>query len=225
MPEGRAKPWGTGHAILVAKDQVRKPFAVINADDFYGAQSYASAAEFLRAADQRGPDHYASVGYRLQNTLSPHGTVSRGLCEVDDNGKLQGVTETHGICRQQGQVIADNPEDPQNPLKLTGQEIVSMNLWAFTPGIFDHLEQAFEQFLHRSGGELKSEFYIPAVVDQLIRQGQADVQVLTCDAQWFGVTYPQDKPVVQQSIKQLIDAGAYPTPLGDAASSTTGASQ
>ena len=225
LPPGREKPWGTGHAILVARHAVREPFAVINADDFYGADGYRAAAQGLAELDHtdttktntahNGPARYCMVGYRLANTLSEHGAVSRGVCQTDDTGRLTHVVETHGIQRdtQTARITADPPDTDQSPPTLTGDEVVSMNLWGFTPSVFDHLDARFADFLQRRGHEPKSEFYIPFAVNDLIQSGRAQVRVLPCEASWFGVTYRDDKPYVELAIAQRVAQGEYPSPL------------
>lgn len=215
VPAGRTKPWGTAHAVWCAADQIDEPFAVINADDFYGRAAYATAARFLQQAQPDGRD-YAMVGYRLAHTLSAFGGVSRGICSCDRAGHLQRVTETHGIRRQGDRIVADDPDQPDNPIELTGNETVSMNLWAFTPTIFDELAAGFGAFLDRHGDDPTSECYIPACVDALVAADRARVRVLACDAKWFGLTFPQDKRHVQASIAQRVEAGEYPPSLRDA---------
>lgn len=214
VPDGRTKPWGTGHAILVARDFLNEPFAVINADDFYGQSGLAAAAEHLRnASDDQTVADYSMVGYRLSNTLSEHGSVSRGVCQVDEHQALKHVVETHEIRREGQHIRAADPTGGEQPIILTGDERVSMNLWGFTPSIFDHLEHQFTAFLRERGGEAKSEFYIPSVVNQLIQTGQARVAVQDCDASWIGVTFKEDKPRVQQRISAMIHDGVYASPL------------
>ena len=210
-PAGRVKPWGTGHAVLAAADVINEPFAMINADDFYGRDAFAKLAAHLQkpqAAD--GLMHLSMVGFQLKNTLSEHGSVARGICTSRD-GKLVTVTEMTKIFKTADG--ARNDEDPAHPVALTGDEVVSMNFFGFTPDLFTQLRSAFETFLAARGHEEKSEFYIPSVVDQLIKEGKADVDVLQTTSTWFGVTYPEDKPIVVNSIQQLISAGEYASPL------------
>jgi UTP-glucose-1-phosphate uridylyltransferase len=209
VPAGRTKPWGTGHAVLQAKASIREPFAVINADDFYGQRSYQALGRHLGGLDPSCRE-YAMVGYQLEKTLSPNGSVSRGICEVDGAGFLKKVVERTRISRTDGGIaVTDHGEEE----KLTGREIVSLNLWGFTPAIFESLEKLFAQFLQERGGEEKSEFYIPTAVDRLVALGQGRVTVLPTDDAWFGVTYPEDKPEVVAGIRRLIDAGVYPERL------------
>jgi UTP-glucose-1-phosphate uridylyltransferase len=211
VPEGREKPWGTGHAILAARDLINEPFAVINADDFYGAGGYTTACKHLQRAQDSGNADYCLIGYRLGNTLSEHGSVSRGICQRDTDGYLDHVVETHNIARADGGIHADGPDGGKQ--RLSGDEVVSMNLWGFTPSIFDHLESQFKRFLKTRGGEMKSEFYIPSVVNELIQSGQARAKVLSCEAKWFGVTFREDRPSVEESVRKLVEGGVYPSPL------------
>ena len=211
VPAERAKPWGTAHAIRAARDVVKEPFAAINADDFYGRDAFAKLAAFLqRPAAADGKFHFAMVGYKLDLTLSDNGSVARGICKVD-GGKLESVTEMTKLVRVPGG--AENREDEANPVKLTGEERVSMNLWGFTPELFAALESRFPAWLEKNGAELKSEWYIPFVVDELIHEGKADVEVLPTDSNWFGVTYREDKPFVTAEIGKLVAAGEYPQSL------------
>ena len=212
VPVGREKPWGTGHAILSARAVTGEPFAAINADDFYGRDAFEKLAGFLTTADEQEPvHHYAMVGFRLKNTLSDFGSVSRGICETGGSGMLKSVTEMTGIEKRDGGAFQENADG--SVTQLTGNEIVSMNMWGFTPGLFMHLEKKFREFLELRGAEMKSEFYIPSVVDELIGQGLADTRVLETDSTWFGVTYQEDKPHVIGSIRSLIEAGEYPEKL------------
>lgn len=211
VPADRAKPWGTAHAIRAARSVVKEPFAAINADDFYGRDAFAKLAAFLQhpaAAD--GKFHFAMVGYKLDLTLSDNGSVARGICKVD-GGKLESVTEMTKLVRVPGG--AENREDEANPVKLTGEERVSMNLWGFTPELFSALESRFPGWLEKNGALPKSEWYIPFVVDELIHEGKADVEVLPTDSNWFGVTYREDKPFVTAEIGKLVAAGEYPQSL------------
>ena len=211
VPAERAKPWGTAHAIRAARGVVKEPFAAINADDFYGRDAFAKLAAFLqRPAAADGKFHFAMVGYKLDLTLSDNGSVARGICKVD-GGKLESVTEMTKLVRVPGG--AENREDEANPVKLTGEERVSMNLWGFTPELFAALESRFPAWLEKNGAELKSEGYIPFVVDELIHEGKADVEVLPTDSNWFGVTYREDKPFVTAEIGKLVAAGEYPQSL------------
>ncbi len=213
VPAGRTKPWGTAHAIRAARHAVHEPFAAINADDFYGRDAFARLAAFLERADaqQRVPPRFAMVGYKLDLTLSDHGSVARGICQVTPEGHLVGVTEMTKLVRTSDG--AENRENPDAPVKLTGAERVSMNLWGFTPALFDALEARFPAWLAQRGTEEKSEWYIPFVVDEMIHEGAASVEVLPTESAWFGVTYREDKPFVTDAIRALVDAGEYPASL------------
>ena len=208
VPEGRTKPWGTAHATRAARKVVHEPFAVINADDFYGRDAFAKLGAFLAEAK---PMHFAMVGYKLALTLSENGSVARGICDVAADGSLKSVTEMTKIVRTADG--AENREDPEHPVKLTARELVSMNLWGFTPELFDALEARFPVWLAANGTKEKSEWYIPFVVDELIHEGKADCKVLPTESSWFGVTYREDKPFVMAEIKKLVDSGEYPSKL------------
>lgn len=212
VPEGRTKPWGTAHATRAARTVVNEPFAVINADDFYGRDAFAKLGAFLSAerADD-GKRHFAMVGYKLELTLSENGSVARGVCDVAADGKLNGVTEMTKLVR--AGAMAENLEDEANPVKVPLDARVSMNLWGFTPQLFEDLESRFPQWLKENGAKEKSEWYIPFVVDELIKEGKADCEVLPTESSWFGVTYREDKPYVMAEIKKLVDAGEYPQNL------------
>jgi len=212
-PEGRSKPWGTAHAVRSARNLVKEPFAVINADDFYGSDAYLRAAKFLttpQASDAKA--HYAMVGYPLINTLSDHGDVNRGICTLDDHGLLSSVEEYVKIERDSDGVVRGNSLDGARK-SVTEDAPVSMNFWAFTPSFFDYLEAGFTDFLTHFGHQEKSEYYIPTAVDALIRSGKVDCTVLETTSCWFGVTYPDDKKHVVASIAKLIESGEYPALL------------
>jgi len=213
VPDGRTKPWGTAHAVRTARHVVKEPFAVINADDFYGRDSFAKLGQFLSESgeDAASPLHFAMAGYRLDLTLSENGSVARGLCDVSADGLLKGVTEMTKLVKAGD--MAENREDEANPVKVPLDARVSMNCWGFTPQLFVELEDRFVQFLAARGTEMKSEWYIPFVVDELIKEGKADCKVLPTDSSWFGVTYREDKPYVMAEIKKLVDAGEYPANL------------
>jgi hypothetical protein len=203
--------------VRAAREIVREPFAVINADDFYGTDAYRVASDyFIRTpASSSGVQHYAMVGYALDHTLSDHGVVNRGICKLRDGADpalLRNVEEVLEIRRSGDDSIIGRGVDGM-PHELAGDSIVSMNFWAFTPSFFGQLEEKFTAFLQRSGGELKSECYIPTVVDALIGEQTADCRVLQTTASWFGVTYPEDKDFVVSSIAKLIELGEYPSPL------------
>jgi len=210
IPEGREKPWGTTHAILCARDQIRGNFAVINADDFYGRDSYAVLAGHLTSVDASGND-FCMVGFTLRNTLSDHGSVARGVCATDAAGFLTDIDEMTKVERVDA--AARNTREDGRTVELTGNEPVSMNMWGFTPRILDDLDRIFGEFLAASGNELKSECFIPLSVGQLIKEQRATCRVLRTDSSWFGVTYQEDKPVVQASIAALVERGEYPANL------------
>lgn len=212
VPEGREKPWGTAHAIRAARDLVNGPFAVINADDFYGRDAYVQLSQFLsQARDESDKAHFAMVGFELRRTLSDFGSVARGICRANANGYLESVVEMTKIFKTD--TGAENREDGVAPIQLTGGELVSMNMWGFSPALVPLLETKFREFLAAKGGELKSEAYIPMVVDELIREGKADTLMLPTKSEWFGVTYREDKPQVMASIARLVEAGEYPANL------------
>ena len=211
VPAERAKPWGTAHAIRAARGVVQAPFAAINADDFYGRDAFQRLAEFLTQPRAAARPRFAMVGYRLGQTLSEHGSVARGVCDVDAAGRLVTVTEMTKIVRVAGG--AENREDPARPVALTGAERVSMNLWGFTPGLFTALEARFPAWLAAHAQNPKAEWYIPFVVDELVGEGAAEVQVLPTESAWFGVTYREDKPLVVAAVQRLVQAGEYPAKL------------
>lgn len=212
VPEGREKPWGTSHAILAAREEIDRPFAVINADDFYGTDAYQQAANFLTSEDSSGTKtRYALVGYHIANTLSDHGSVNRGICQIN-NGLLKGVEEVVEITRKDDDQIEGRGIDG-NACLVEENVVVSMNLWAFPVSFLTELMGHFKEFLEEHGRQLKSECYIPTVVDDLVNRSIADCYVLETSSSWFGVTYPEDKPHVVQSIAALIKNGDYPTPL------------
>ena len=211
VPAERAKPWGTAHAIRAARGVVQAPFAAINADDFYGRDAFQRLAEFLTQPRAAARPRFAMVGYRLDQTLSEHGSVARGVCDVDAAGRLVTVTEMTKIVRVAGG--AENREDPARPVALTGAERVSMNLWGFTPELFTALEARFPAWLAAHAQNPKAEWYIPFVVDELVGEGAAEVQVLPTESAWFGVTYREDKPLVVAAVQRLVQAGEYPAKL------------
>jgi hypothetical protein len=207
LPAGRTKPWGTTHAILMADGVIKENFAAINADDFYGQEAYKVLAQHLTA----GTPDYAMVGFILKNTLSPNGTVARGVSRVDANNYLTNIVEMMKI--EPDGSGAKNTEADGKITKLTGDEAVSMNFWGFTPALFPQLKVEFEKFLKKSGGEQKSECYIPATVGDLVTSGRAKCKVLRSSDSWFGVTYREDRPQVVESIRQLVAQGKYPEKL------------
>lgn len=214
VTEAREKPWGTAHAIRAARHVVNEPFAAINADDFYGRASYDALHAFLAATaspSAAAPPTYAMVGFELRRTLSPHGTVARGICTTDDDGCLTGVRELTKL-----QAVGDhveNRERPDAPERFSGDELVSLNMWGFTPAIFPQIEGEFRAFLATHGQHPTAECYIPAVVDALVRQGACRVRVLPTSSRWFGVTYREDQPTVAAALAALTGRDAYPSPL------------
>ena len=216
LPEGftrnpeRTKPWGTNHAVLMAKDLIHEPFMVINADDFYGKESFEVMAKFLLSVNgEQGK--YCMAGYRVGNTLSEHGTVSRGVCATNKMGYLTDVVERTAIQAKDGHILF--PDENGNEVEIPFDTPVSMNMWGFTPEYFEYTEEAFKAFLTEFGQELKTEFYIPTLVNDLIKAGKATCQVLDTPAKWFGVTYADDRQMVVDKIQALVDAGVYPNKL------------
>ncbi|MBE6404687.1 MAG: nucleotidyltransferase [Lentisphaerae bacterium] len=207
-PEGRVKPWGTGHAIYAARNVVKGPFVVINADDFYGQDGYQKLADFLCSSKN---NEFAMCGFKMKNTASENGSVSRGLCTTNAEGNLVDVVEHTKIVKENGKYIS-NLEDGSR-VEIPGDAIVSMNMWGFQDTLFDYLEELFTEFLKEKGTELKSEFYIPFVVDSLVKAGRCTTKVLVSESAWFGVTYPEDKPLVQSSLQKLIGENIYPEKL------------
>ncbi len=201
-PEGRVKPWGTAHAILSAADKINEPFVAINGDDFYGQESFKVVADYYG----NGANDFSMVAFQLDKTLSTFGGVTRGLCTLKD-GKLDTVIETDNL-----QKIGSNVSSNRD-IQLDGSEPVSMNVWGFTPVLFDYLKTKFVEFLHEEGQEMKSEFLIPSVVNELIQKRKEEVHVLRSGAKWFGVTYKEDKPFVQGEIQKLVEGGVYPEKL------------
>jgi hypothetical protein len=210
VPVGREKPWGTTHAILCAQDAVHTPFAVINADDFYGRDSYATLGQYLSGL-RNGDLTYAMVGFTLKNTLSDHGAVARGICQADGHGLLTDIQELTKIAKTV--TGAENRTEDGVVTQLNGEEPVSMNMWGFTPSIFALLEAEFISYLRTKGHELKSESYIPMSVGNLVKSQQATCRILRTTAAWFGVTYREDKAMVQANILEQVRQGNYPTTL------------
>jgi len=212
LPEGvsvapdRSKPWGTSHAILVTKDKIKEPFGVINADDYYGVESFTLLRDFL--INDKDPNNYCIVGYKLGNTLSEHGHVNRGVCKADENGFLMNIVETRQIEKTREGAIAPGPDG--NPIIFNGNEIVSMNLWGFKPSCYDFLGKEFRNFINAHGMDLKSELDIPTSVDKFVKNGEITIKILMSNERWFGVTYREDKPFVVESIKKMIRKGVYP---------------
>ena len=206
MPEGRTKPLGTGHAIYCVRGVVSEPFAVINADDFYGAQAFQCLYDYLKDAQDDDKYRYCMVGYRVENTLTENGTVSRGICEADENGYLADIVERTAISRDANGVISD-PEAGE----IAEGTLVSMNMWGFTPSFLDELETGLRTFMtdELPKNPAKGEYYLPFAVDHLIQNGQATAKVLQTSAQWYGVTYKEDKPVVVDALRRMTEAGLY----------------
>jgi UTP-glucose-1-phosphate uridylyltransferase len=217
LPEGmkvsaeRVKPWGTAHAVLMGKDVIHEPFAVINGDDFYSYEAFQTMATYLSSLSDREQSNYSLVGYQVENTISENGTVSRGVCLSDENNLLKSVTERHHIEKSGESIVCK--DDEGNSLLINTGTLVSMNFWGFTPLYFKQTESLFKDFLLENGDSLKAEFYIPYAIDNLIRKSEASVKVLRCNAKWFGVTYKEDKPVVIAKLAQLVKNGLYPAKL------------
>lgn len=214
VPEGREKPWGTAHAMLCAKNVVNEPFAVINADDFYGRNAYVTLHDYLVGEDIASNNinsklNFAMVGFQLDNTLTENGSVARGICKQDVDGNLVKIEEMLKIYKTDDG--AENRPDSGEIRKLTGKEPASMNMWAFSPEIFEIFESNFSAWLDKNINVEKSEYLIPTEVDKLIQNKKANIKVLTTNSKWFGVTYKEDKPVVVESIKNLIEKGIYPS--------------
>ena len=207
MPEGRTKPLGTGHAIYCVRGVISEPFAVINADDFYGAQAFQCLYDYLKDAQDDDKYRYCMVGYRVENTLTENGTVSRGICEADENGYLADIVERTAISRDANGVISD-PEAGE----IAEGTLVSMNMWGFTPSFLDELETGLRTFMtdELPKNPAKGEYYLPCAGDHLIQNGQATAKVLQTSAQWYGVTYKEDKPVVVDALRRMTEAGLYP---------------
>lgn len=212
VPEGREKPWGTNHALLMAKDVIKEPFAVINADDFYGADAYKVIGDYLSQLGE-SENHYCMVGYEVNKTLSENGTVSRGVCEIDDDRFLTSIVERTKIERNEEGTIVFH--DLGDDVALEEETPVSMNLFGFTPDYFAHSEEYFKGFLADPANQanLKAEFFIPLMVNELVGKGTSKLRVLSTTANWFGVTYQADKPQLVAKIEELIEAGVYPRNL------------
>ncbi len=209
-PPERVKPWGTAHAILSAKNVINEPFAVLNADDFYGASAYKTVVDFFNEIKPESND-YCMVGYRLGNTITEYGTVSRGVCIVDNVNHLIRVDEQTAIQKINNAI--GYYEDETDWVKLRENTIVSMNFWGFTTGFFEFLEKGFVKFLNEHIQEPKSEYFIPTEITQLLKKNLASVKVLESEAKWFGVTYREDKAFVIESISELVNQNIYPTNL------------
>lgn len=208
IPVDRTKPWGTAHAVLCAREAIHEPFAVINADDFYGRDAFEKAYDFL--ANDCSDHTWSIIGYELLKTLSDHGTVNRGVCKVDSSGNLTAIAERLNISMKDGKIVCD---DALEPIGLPLDSKVSMNFWCFSPGVFSYSDRLFNQFLDEQMNTPKSEFFIPIVADEYIREKVGVIRVIPTSALWFGVTYKQDAPVVKASIDALVKSGEYPSGL------------
>ncbi len=212
LPEGvkvspeRQKPWGTSHAILVTKDKIKEPFGVINADDYYGVESFKILHDFL--VNDKDPDCFCIVGYKLGNTLSDHGHVNRGVCKVGNTGLLENIAEVRQIEKTHDGAKAPGTDGKE--LHFTGDEIVSMNLFGFKPSCYDYLSKEFRNFINKNGMDLKSELDIPTSLDIFVKNGDITIKILKSNERWFGVTYREDKPFVVESIRKMIRKGVYP---------------
>jgi len=204
----RAKPWGTAHAVLAARNAVHEPFCVINADDYYGFDAFEKMAAFLTT--EANDHHYSLVGYEIGKTLSDYGSVSRGVCDIDASGNMVGVNERTEVYPKDGLIYY---KDATGEHELPENSRVSMNFWGFTPAVFKQSEEMFKKFVDANSGNPKSEFFIPLVADELIKTGIADFKVIPTSSKWFGVTYKEDKPIVQASISALVENGTYPSNL------------
>ena len=218
IPEGytlnpeREKPWGTAHAILMAKDAIKEPFAVINGDDYYGKESFKIIGEWLKK-HENSTGKYALMGFELDNTLSESGSVSRGIGAADAEGFLTTVVEHHKIAKAEDGVIYGENSVTEETVELAPKALCSMNMWGFTPDYFERSEEIFKSFLDKHVSELKSEFYIPFAVDCMIKSGEGKCELLQTPSRWFGVTFKEDRPGVVAKFKEFADQGVYPTPL------------
>jgi dTDP-glucose pyrophosphorylase len=202
----RSKPWGTSHAILVTEGAIHEPFGVINADDYYGVESFKILRDFL--VNDTNPNSYCIVGYKMKNTLSDHGHVNRGVCKVGGDGFLKNIVETRQI--EKTSSGAQAPMENEGMEKFTGEEVVSMNLWGFKPSCYRFLGEEFRNFINEKGMDLKSELDIPTSIDKFVKSGQVSIKILMSNERWFGVTYREDKPYVVESISSMISKGIYP---------------
>jgi UTP-glucose-1-phosphate uridylyltransferase len=210
-PDERIKPWGTCHAVIVAGSKINEPFAVINADDFYGFEAFESVAKFMENLSSNQSHEYCMVGYKLKNTLSEYGLVSRGVCERDSDNYLFKITERTQIGRKDGKIFYKDQNG--NDYLLHEDTIISMNCWGFTPSFFPIAEKMFEEFMISNIQNPKAEFYIPLVIDNIVKKKAGTVKVLDCNAKWFGVTYQEDKPSVIKNLKEYAAKGLYPAPI------------
>jgi UTP-glucose-1-phosphate uridylyltransferase len=212
LPEGvkvapdRSKPWGTSHAILVTENKIKEPFGVINSDDYYGVESYKILHDFL--VNDKDPNSYTIIGYKLGNTLSDHGNVNRGVCRVSADGLLQNIVETRQIEKTKSGAKAPGTDGKEQ--EFTGNEVVSMNLFGFKPSCYEYLREEFTNFINKKGMDLKSELDIPTSLDKFVKNGDIRIKVLMSNERWFGVTYREDKPFVVDSLRKMIRKGVYP---------------
>lgn len=220
LPSGRRKPWGTGHAVLATRSTVREPFVVMNADDFYGRAAFALLGEHLRAQHGSAAPEYAAAGYRLRDTLSPHGGVSRAVCEMDEQGYLRRVTEVKKVGRDDGGLRGETVDG--RPVELEGDEIISMNLWAATPDAYPLLERDFARFLREHGEDPGAEFLLSTSVNDHIERGEMRVRVIPTPGPWLGMTFEADQPYVVSRIRELIEQREYPEELAAEPPSASG---
>jgi NDP-sugar pyrophosphorylase family protein len=211
LPAGRIKPWGTGHALYCCREAVREPFAVINADDFYGADAFKQVAGFLRNMSEDEKHHACMIGYNIENTLTDHGSVTRGICTESKEGYLVDITEHTRVERKNGEIL--DIDDGGSTVIAPGT-VVSMNIWGFSRLIFDEVEQYLNNFLHKNQDSLESvEFYLPVFVNELLKDNKTDVKVLETKGKWFGITYRDDKAAIQEAIRDMVRDGKYPEKL------------
>ena len=210
-PADRTRPWGTGHAIWVAKAKIKEPFCVINADDFYGRGAYQLAYNFQSDLDNLINSRYCLIGYILKNSLSDHGFVSRAECRIDKNGMLSYVKERTKIKREGNEVFFEDENETRSG--IDENTIVSMNMWGFMPSLFNYLEEGMIRFLKENSTSLKAEYFLPSLIDELIRAGKVEVPVLLTDEKWFGMTYQEDREMVSGKLAELVKQGVYPTPI------------
>ncbi|MCQ2140641.1 MAG: nucleotidyltransferase [Bacteroidales bacterium] len=208
----RQKPWGTAHALLMAKDVIKEPFAVINGDDYYGRDSFQILGDWLRAHEGT-TGQYSIVGFELLNTLSETGGVSRGICSYDENLQLTDIVECHNVMKEADGVVRGDNSVTGAHFDMEATSLCSMNMWGFTPDYFEKTYEILKTFLAENGKELKKEYYIPYAIDCMIKSGEASTEVLRTSSRWFGVTFKEDRPGVVARFQQLVDEGVYPTPL------------
>ncbi len=214
VPEGRVKPWGTAHAVLSCIDRIDGPFAVINADDYYGASAFRLIYDYLATHKDDEKYRYAMVGYKLGNTVTDHGHVSRGICETNGAGELVGVTERTKIEKRDGGIVYLN-DDETAWIPVSGDAVVSMNMWGFTRSFLEEIREGFPAFLDKGLREnpMKCEYFLPAVVSRLLEEDRASVAVLKSADKWYGITYKEDKPVIVEAVRRMKDEGIYPVNL------------